>query len=118
MILSVAGALQVTEQPAAGHDIPGEFTNPMATTKSRLFDTTSTSRPRSVKGWSTLLNQSLADISDLSSQVHVAHWNVKGKDFYQLHTLFDEIYGELGEVDRQDRRAAHHPRRLRARHRP
>ena len=42
-----------------------------------------------------LLNQSLADTFDLYSQVKQAHWNVKGKDFYQLHLLFDEIAGEI-----------------------
>ena len=48
----------------------------------------------------TLLNQSLADCFDLYSQTKQAHWNVKGKDFYQLHLLFDEIAEELsGFVD-------------------
>jgi starvation-inducible DNA-binding protein len=37
-----------------------------------------------------MLNQHLADTSDLYSQTKQAHWNVKGKDFYQLHLLFDE----------------------------
>lgn len=47
-----------------------------------------------------LLNQSLANTFDLMSQTKQAHWNVKGKDFYQLHLLFDEIAGELvGFVD-------------------
>jgi starvation-inducible DNA-binding protein len=47
-----------------------------------------------------MLNQHLADTSDLKSQVKQAHWNVKGKDFYQLHLLFDEIAGEVeGFVD-------------------
>jgi starvation-inducible DNA-binding protein len=47
-----------------------------------------------------LLNQSLADTLDLMTQVKQAHWNVKGKDFYQLHLLFDEIASELaGFVD-------------------
>jgi starvation-inducible DNA-binding protein len=36
-----------------------------------------------------LLNQQLADSLDLYSQTKQAHWNVKGKDFYQLHLLFD-----------------------------
>ena len=36
------------------------------------------------------LNQQLADSLDLYSQTKQAHWNVKGKDFYQLHLLFDE----------------------------
>jgi starvation-inducible DNA-binding protein len=43
------------------------------------------------------LNQSLANTFDLYSQTKQAHWNVKGKDFYQLHLLFDEIAGELAE---------------------
>ena len=42
-----------------------------------------------------MLNHSLADTFDLYSQVKQAHWNVKGKDFYQLHLLFDEIAGEV-----------------------
>ncbi len=43
------------------------------------------------------LNASLADTFDLFSQTKQAHWNVKGKDFYQLHLLFDEIAGEIEE---------------------
>ena len=47
-----------------------------------------------------LLNEHLADTFDLMSQTKQAHWNVKGKDFYQLHLLFDEIAEELeGFVD-------------------
>ena len=38
-----------------------------------------------------LLNKRLASSIDLYSQTKFAHWNVKGKDFYQLHLLFDEI---------------------------
>lgn len=38
-----------------------------------------------------LLNQQLADTSDLYSQTKQAHWNVKGPEFYQLHQLFDEL---------------------------
>ena len=53
-----------------------------------------------------LLNARLADTSDLRSQVKQAHWNVKGKDFYQLHLLFDEIAAELSEfVDQIAERA-------------
>jgi starvation-inducible DNA-binding protein len=44
-----------------------------------------------------LLNQSLATAIDLKTQVKYAHWNVKGKDFYQLHLLFDEISIEVEE---------------------
>ncbi|MEE3719393.1 DNA starvation/stationary phase protection protein Dps [Tumidithrix elongata RA019] len=45
----------------------------------------------------TLLNQSLATAIDLKTQIKYAHWNVKGKDFYQLHELFDEIASEVEE---------------------
>jgi starvation-inducible DNA-binding protein len=44
-----------------------------------------------------LLNQTLADTSDLYSQTKQAHWNVKGKDFYQLHLLYDELAENLEE---------------------
>jgi starvation-inducible DNA-binding protein len=42
-----------------------------------------------------LLNQTLANLFDLKSQVKQAHWNVKGPQFYQLHELFDAMAGEL-----------------------
>lgn len=38
-----------------------------------------------------LLNARLADSLDLYTQTKFAHWNVKGKDFYQVHLLFDAI---------------------------
>jgi starvation-inducible DNA-binding protein len=38
-----------------------------------------------------LCNQLLADSLDLYSQTKQAHWNVKGKDFFQLHALFDQL---------------------------
>jgi len=43
----------------------------------------------------TLLNLRLADGIDVHSQVKWAHWNVKGKDFYQLHLLFDSVATHL-----------------------
>src|SRR5271165_6691322 len=43
----------------------------------------------------TLLNLRLADAIDVHSQVKWAHWNVKGKDFYQLHLLFDSVATHL-----------------------
>ena len=47
-----------------------------------------------------LLNQQLADGFDLYSHTKQAHWNVKGKDFYQLHLLFDELaQGLLEKID-------------------
>ena len=44
-----------------------------------------------------LLNTTLAATSDLYSQTKQAHWNVKGKDFYQLHLLYDELAERLEE---------------------
>ena len=41
------------------------------------------------------LNRHLAETLDLYTQVKQAHWNVKGKEFYQLHLLFDEIAEEI-----------------------
>lgn len=47
-----------------------------------------------------LLNQSLADTLDLAYQTKQAHWNVKGQNFYSLHLLFDQLFGQLaGYVD-------------------
>ncbi|MEA2524375.1 MAG: starvation-inducible DNA-binding protein [Thermomicrobiales bacterium] len=47
-----------------------------------------------------LCNQQLADSLDLYSQAKQAHWNVKGKDFFQLHALFDALATNvLGHVD-------------------
>lgn len=42
-----------------------------------------------------LLNQRLADASDLKSQAKQAHWNVKGPNFIALHELFDQVSKEL-----------------------
>ena len=38
-----------------------------------------------------VLNQALADLGDLYSQTKQAHWNVRGKNFFTLHKLFDEV---------------------------
>lgn len=44
-----------------------------------------------------LLNQQLADSTDLYSQTKHAHWNVKGMHFFQLHELFDTLAESLEE---------------------
>jgi starvation-inducible DNA-binding protein len=44
------------------------------------------------------LNQHLADLADLFTQTKQAHWNVKGKNFYSLHKLFDELAEEVEEA--------------------
>lgn len=44
-----------------------------------------------------LLNQQLADLSDLSAQTKQAHWNVRGRHFYQQHKLFEELAAAVDE---------------------
>ncbi len=47
-----------------------------------------------------LLNQRLADVIDLQTQMKQAHWNVKGPSFIALHELFDKINEDVeGYVD-------------------
>ena len=47
-----------------------------------------------------ILNQRLADASDLKSQAKQAHWNVKGMNFFQLHELFDAVATAVeGHID-------------------
>lgn len=43
------------------------------------------------------LNVLLANTVVLSHEAHGFHWNVKGPDFVQYHSLFDEVYGFLSE---------------------
>lgn len=44
-----------------------------------------------------LLNQQLADTTDLRMQTKHAHWNVKGPGFYSLHLLFDSLAESLDD---------------------
>ncbi|WP_285712931.1 DNA starvation/stationary phase protection protein Dps [Erythrobacter oryzae] len=39
-----------------------------------------------------LLQARLVDAIDLEAQMKQAHWNVRGKDFMQLHELFDSVH--------------------------
>jgi starvation-inducible DNA-binding protein len=69
-------------------------------TTARRFSTQVSLPPEKREQLVEMLNEHLADSFDLMSQTKQAHWNVKGKDFYQLHLLFDEIAEELeGFVD-------------------
>lgn len=40
----------------------------------------------------------LADSYALMAQTHLAHWNVEGPNFFQLHTAFQTQYEELFEA--------------------
>src|ERR687890_1900518 len=47
-----------------------------------------------------ILNDRLADASDLKSQAKQAHWNVKGMSFIALHELFDQVATAVeGHID-------------------
>lgn len=41
---------------------------------------------------STLLNNLLANYQLYYQNLRAFHWNVKGKDFFELHTKFEELY--------------------------
>ena len=60
-------------------------------TKTKMLDThndlPADTREQMIK----MLNQELADMSDLHSHTKQAHWNVKGEQFISLHKLFDEF---------------------------
>jgi starvation-inducible DNA-binding protein len=47
------------------------------------------------KGSIALLQARLSDALDLEAQMKQAHWNVKGRDFIQLHELFDKVHSEV-----------------------
>lgn len=44
------------------------------------------------------LNVVLADTYALMALTHVAHWNIEGSDFFQLHKAFEHQYEELFEA--------------------
>ena len=45
-----------------------------------------------------LINQHLANLSDLYSQTKYAHWNVRGHHFIGVHKLFDELAEQVEEA--------------------
>jgi starvation-inducible DNA-binding protein len=48
----------------------------------------------------TMLEKALADTYTLALKTQNYHWNVTGADFFQLHGMFEEQYGDLsGAVD-------------------
>lgn len=70
----------------------------VATTSTAAFYPTRSDLPLETRqSVAAMLNSTLAATTDLRTQTKQAHWNVKGKDFYQLHLLFDEMAGELEE---------------------
>lgn len=56
-----------------------------------MFNTKNDIPAAARKRVSAILNQTLANLSDLYSQTKQAHWNVRGPSFYSLHKLFDDL---------------------------
>jgi starvation-inducible DNA-binding protein len=47
-----------------------------------------------------LLREVFATLRALSWTFQTLHWQVKGSDFYELHLLFERLYGSMGdEID-------------------
>ena len=44
-----------------------------------------------------ILQERLAEATDMHSQAKFAHWNVKGDNFYQLHLVFDHVAKVIGK---------------------
>lgn len=66
----------------------------------RLFSTRNDLPQPTRESMIELLNQTLADLTDLHSHAKQAHWNVRGMEFIALHELFDELAEELeGHID-------------------
>jgi starvation-inducible DNA-binding protein len=63
----------------------------------KTFSTRNDIPPTTRSACCQLLNVTLAATLDLWTQLKQAHWNVKGRDFYQLHLLFDEIANTVYE---------------------
>lgn len=64
---------------------------PAAKSRGTAFSTSIDLDAKTREAMVELCNQQLADSLDLYSQTKQAHWNVKGREFYQLHLLFDEL---------------------------
>jgi starvation-inducible DNA-binding protein len=63
----------------------------MATATSKHFETRNDLAHETRDKVSEVLNQILADLSDLFTQTKYAHWNVRGLNFWSLHKMFDEL---------------------------
>ena len=75
-------------------------------TKTKMLETHNDLSAETREEMISLLNQELADMSDLYSQTKQAHWNVKGEQFIALHKLFDEFAEALeGYIDEIAERA-------------
>jgi starvation-inducible DNA-binding protein len=60
-----------------------------------MSTTTKSAAASTASAVSTALNALLADSYALMAQTHLAHWNVEGPAFFQLHSAFQGQYEEL-----------------------
>ncbi|QVL34573.1 DNA starvation/stationary phase protection protein Dps [Telmatocola sphagniphila] len=75
--------------------------------KITMHETTSRIKVENREELIELLNQQLANLSDLYSQTKFAHWNVKGANFIAVHKLFDKLAEEVEDaIDEVAERAA------------
>jgi starvation-inducible DNA-binding protein len=45
-----------------------------------------------------ILNKEVANCSVLYMKLHNYHWFVKGESFFELHSKFEELYTEIGQL--------------------
>lgn len=43
-------------------------------------------------------NKTVRYLNDATIVARMAHWNVRGKDFYESHLMFDRIYNDLSDL--------------------
>ncbi|WP_126146909.1 Dps family protein [Synechococcus elongatus] len=85
--------LKMLQQSGVSTDWPApEEPQPLAVKPSRMD-----LAPRSRAIVADELNKLSITLIDLRLKARQAHWNIRGKDFYQLHQLFDDIQGFLDE---------------------
>ena len=70
-------------------------TQKTATESSARYETENDLPTSTRAGVIEIVNQRLADVIDLQTQLKQAHWNVKGPHFIGLHELFDKIAEEV-----------------------
>lgn len=66
----------------------------MAEKKQKMVPTALDMPTESRKKLAAILNQTLADLSDLKSHAKQAHWNLRGENFISYHKLADKIADE------------------------
>jgi len=66
----------------------------METKKQKMVPTALDMATENRKKLAAILNQTLADMSDLKSHAKQAHWNLRGENFVSYHKLADKVADE------------------------